>query len=187
MIADYRKKWCNNLPETNDKQHKAKDAFKPIAEKIKGLVKQIDLIYKLVMRTVDFAEKELDAKSSDSWDSRTVNKQKKELDEHRKDVVEQLRQANYFYRQVVWLQENFPEAKLRDVEGLVKLVSQKDIGKNDWSLTPGRYVGVAPPPPEDEDEIAERLNEIYVELVDLNKEAIDLSKTIQRNFEELGI
>lgn len=187
MIADYCKKWCKNLPETNDKQHKAKDAFTPIAEKIKGLVKQIDLIYKLAMRTVDFAERELDTRSNDVWDSRAASKQKKELDEQRKDAVEQLRKANYFYRQAVWLQENFPEAKLREVEGLVKLVNRKEIENNDWSLAPGRYVGVAPPPPEDEDKITERLNEIHVEMADLNKEAIDLSKTIQRNFEALGI
>jgi type I restriction enzyme M protein len=187
LINDYRNKWCKNLPETNDKQHKAKDAFSPIAEKIKGLIKQIDLIYKLALRTVDFAEKELDTKSNSVWDSRAVNKQKKELDEQRKDAVEQLRQANYFYRQVVWLQDNFPEAKLRNVEGLVRLVSQKEIEKNDWSLTPGRYVGVAPPPPEDEDEISERLNEIHIELADLNKEATELAQVIERNFQELGL
>lgn len=187
LINDYQKKWCQSLPETNNKQHKAKYAFTPIAEKIKGLIKQIDFIYKLAMRTVGFAEKELDVKSNDSWDSRAVNKQKKELDEHRKDVVEQLCQANYFYRQIVWLQDNFPEAKLQDIEGLVKLVDQKEIEKNDWSLTPGRYVGVAPPPPEEEDEIAGRLQEIHVELTDLNNEASDLARVIQQNFGELGL
>ena len=29
--------------------------------------------------------------------------------------------------------------------GLVKLVSREDIEAADWSLTPGRYVGAAPP------------------------------------------
>jgi type I restriction enzyme M protein len=114
-----------------------------------------------------------------------VNKNKKELDDFRKELVEQLRLANYSFRQIIWLQENFPKAELRDVEGLVKLVSRKEIEKNDWSLTPGRYVGVAPPPPEDEDEIAERLKEIHIELADLNKEATSLAKQIQKNFEEL--
>ena len=28
--------------------------------------------------------------------------------------------------------------------GLVKLVSRAEIEEHDWSLTPGRYVGVAP-------------------------------------------
>ena len=187
LVDAYQKRWGKDQPETNDQQHKAQKAFAPIAEKIKGLIKQVDLVYKLNIRTTDFIEKELDVKSISTWDSRTINKNKKELDDCRKDVVEQLRLANYFFRQIVWLQEHFPDAKLRDVEGLVKLVTQKEIEKNDWSLTPGRYVGVAPPPPEDEDEIAERLRDIHIELVDLNKEAEKFAKTIQRNFEELGI
>ena len=48
----------------------------------------------------------------------------------------------------------------------------------DWSLTPGRYVGVAPPE-EDED--------FDFELADLNKEATELAARIQENFEELGV
>jgi len=187
LIEEYQKKWCKDLPETNDKQHKAKNAFVPIAEKIKGLIKQVDLIYKLALRTLDYVNKVLDAKSISSWDTRIVSKLMKELDEQKKGVVTQLRQAIYFHRQLVWLHDNFPDAQLRDVEGLVKLVSQKDIEKNDWSLTPGRYVGVSPPPSDDEDEIAEKLSDIHIELSDLDKEAQELAKSIKKNFEELGI
>ncbi len=187
LVDTYQKKWGKDHPATNDNQHRAQKAFAPIAEKIKGLIKQVDLVYKLTIHATDFIEKDLDIKSIPSWDIRTINKNKKELDDCRKDVVEQLRLANYFFRQIIWLQEHFPDAKLRDVEGLVKLVSQNEIEKNDWSLTPGRYVGVAPPPPEDEDEIAERLRGIHIELADLNKEAKGLGDIIQANFEELGI
>ena len=59
--------------------------------------------------------------------------------------VETLRRARYFVLQADWLQERFPNAELRDVEGLVKLVNrERHRGTYDWSLTPGRYVGVAP-------------------------------------------
>jgi len=64
-------------------------------------------------------------------------------------TIAQLKQVRYFWRQAHWLTERFPEAKLRDVEGLGKLVDIAEIEANDWSLTPGRYVGVAP---EEEDE-----------------------------------
>jgi len=37
------------------------------------------------------------------------------------------------------------------VEGLVKLVDHAELADNDWSLTPGRYVGVAPEEDEDFD------------------------------------
>ncbi len=49
----------------------------------------------------------------------------------------------YFFKQSKWLQDRFPDAELCDIEGLVKLVDIKKIKENDWSLTPGRYVGIA--------------------------------------------
>ena len=91
----------------------------------------------------------------------------------------------YFWKQAHWLTERFPEAELRDVEGLVKLVDRPEIAANDWSLTPGRYVGVAPE--EEDEDFEEALREIHVELEDLNAEAMQLAATIKKNFEELGV
>ena len=86
-----------------------------------------------------------------------------------------------------WLQEHFPEARLRDVEGLVKLVGRTEIEAHDWSLTPGRYVGVAP---EEEDEgfdFEETLRSVHFDLQELNEEARKLAARIARNFEEMGV
>jgi|GEM_PF-2040798 len=171
----------------NKAQHKAREAFDPLAEKIKGLVKQIDLLYKLATRSAEIVEKELNGREAEEWNLREVNKQKKELDSFRKESVDQLKLVAYFHKQAHWLQIRFPDAKLADVEGLVKLVDRKEIAKNDWSLTPGRYVGVAPPEEDEDFDFEEALREIHVELADLNKEAEQLGKTIQQNFEELGI
>jgi type I restriction enzyme M protein len=111
----------------------------------------------------------------------------KQLDEVRKDAVEQLRQAVYFHRQVVWLQDRFPDAMLQAVPGLVKLVARKEIEAADWSLTPGRYVGVAPPEVDEDFDFEETLRDIHVELASLNEEAAELAKKIQENFAELGV
>jgi type I restriction enzyme M protein len=73
------------------------------------------------------------------------------------------------------------------VEGLVKLVSIEEIERNDWSLTPGRYVGVAPEEEDEDFDFEEALREIHVELADLNTEAQALAARIAKNFEELGI
>ena len=67
----------------------------------------------------------------------------KQVERWRTHALEQSKQVRYFYKQVLWLLERFPEAVLRDVDGLVKLVDLKAIEAADWSLTPGRYVGVA--------------------------------------------
>ena len=138
-------------------------------------------------RAVEIAEKELDAKNSEAWDNRVVNKLKKELDPLRHEAVEQLKQAVYFHRQVHWLLTRFPEAKLADVEGLVKLVDRHDIEASDWSLTPGRYVGVALPELDEDFNFEEALRDIHIELAGLNEEAAELANTIQQNFEELGV
>ena len=93
----------------------------------------------------------------------------------------------YFWKQAAWLTERFPEARLRDVEGLVKVVPVGEIAGNDWSLTPGRYVGVSPEEVDEDFDFEEALREIHVEIEDLNAEAARLAADIKRNFEELGI
>jgi type I restriction enzyme M protein len=66
-------------------------------------------------------------------------------------------------------------------------VDRKDIEAADWSLTPGRYVGVAPAEVDEDFDFEQTLTDIHVELADLNQEAVALAKGIQRNFEELGV
>lgn len=83
-----------------------------------------------------------------------------------------------------WLEERFPDGRYRDVEGLVKAVSLDEIAANDWSLTPGRYVGVAETDSGDED-FAERFAALHEELCALNAEAAKLAKKIDANFKEL--
>ncbi len=83
-----------------------------------------------------------------------------------------------------WLEERFPDGKYRNVEGLVKAVTLEEIAANDWSLTPGRYVGVAETEDKDED-FAEKFASLHEELRKLNAEAATLAKKIDANFTEL--
>jgi len=61
-----------------------------------------------------------------------------------------------------------------------------EIEANDWSLTPGRYVGVAPEEEDEDFDFEEALRDIHVELEDLNAEAVQLAagQKILRLFEE---
>jgi type I restriction enzyme M protein len=111
----------------------------------------------------------------------------KELEAARKQTTEQLKHATYFHRQVAWLLDRFPDGKLVDVPGLVKLVNQGDIEAADWSLTPGRYVGVAPAEVDEDFDFEQTLKHIHIELADLNEEAVTLAAKIQENFEGLEI
>ncbi len=193
-LTGFAKRYGKALPEENVKQHAARQTFDPIAEAIRGLIKQVDLLYKLAARVADLsAEFSLSPGNGGegqgegaTYDRRAVGKLVKQLDDERKSAVEQLKHAVYFHRQVAWLLDRFPKAELQAVPGLVKLVDRAEIEGADLSLTPGRYVGVAPPEEDEDFDFEQTLRDIHTELADLNKEAVDLAATIQENFEELG-
>jgi type I restriction enzyme M protein len=64
-------------------------------------------------------------------------------------------------------------------------VTLTEIAQHESSLTPGRYVGVAPQEMDEDEDFEERLKEIHLELVSLNEEALELASKIHVNFEEL--
>lgn len=85
-----------------------------------------------------------------------------------------------------WLTSRFPEGKYVDVQGLCKVVNRAEIAENDYSLTPGRYVGVEDQTDHDFDYISE-MGSIKEELKELNAEANVLADQIQANLNELGL
>jgi type I restriction enzyme M protein len=187
-LSAFGRKYAKLLPDENDAQRAAREAFVPTAEAIRGLVKQVDLLHKLAARVSDQgAELAADEIISAAYDRRATAKLVRQLDEERKTALEQLKHAVYFHRQVAWLQEHFPKAELQAVPGLVRLVDRKEIEAADWSLTPGRYVGVAPPEEDEDFDFEQTIRDIHTELADLNWEAAELAMKIQENFEELGI
>lgn len=187
-LSGFGKKYCDDAPATNKAQHTARQAFDPLVEGARGLIKQIDLIYKLAARSAQLAHEIAGIEEAAEFhDRRALNKLIKQLDEARKSAVEQLKGATYLHRQVAWLQDRFPEATMRDVPGLCKVVTRAEIEAADWSLTPGRYVGAAPPEVDEDFDFEQTLRDIHIELGDLNREAFALAARIQENFEELGV
>ena len=176
----------NDGKRDNAALHAAREGLHAMAERCRELTKQIDLAAKLAGRSVDIAVKELEARESDLWANAEIGRARRALEKERKNAVEALRRARYFVRQADWLQERFPEAELRDVEGLVKLVDSSEIETHDWSLTPGRYVGVVPEEEDEDFDFEEALRSIHIDLKGLNEEAVALVARITRNFEELG-
>ena len=176
----------NNGDRNNAALHAAREGLQDMAQGCRDLTKQIDLAAKLAGRAIDIAVRELGARESDLWDNTDINKARKELEGARAGAVEALQRTRYFVRQADWLQERFPEAELRDVEGLVKRVDRSEIEAHDWSLTPGRYVGVAPEEEDVDFNFEEALGSIHVELEKLNEQATRLAARIAQNFEELA-
>ena len=75
------------------------------------------------------------------------------------------------------MEQNFPDGEYVDVPGLCKVERIADIEAQDWSLNPGRYVGVAEREA-DAFDFAERLGELNEELEVLNAEAHQLEERI---------
>ena len=164
---------------------KLTDNYRPLAESTGARATDADSLYRLALRLVATCEDECNAKSHDKWNSRDVTRSRKTVDQARDRAIAQLRLVEYHWRQAQWLTSRFPDAELRDVPGLVKVVDRTEIEANDWSLTPGRYVGVAPREDDDSDPFPEAMQAIHVELEELNAEAVHLATTIQRAFQVL--
>lgn len=100
-------------------------------------------------------------------------------------LFDALKQPGYFQRQVQWLQSKFPDASYADVEGVCKSTTRAIIEDNECSLTPGRYVGVAPLEDDPEFDYEERMTSIRDELSSLNEQAFSLAQMIDNDLAEI--
>lgn len=165
-----------------------------LVPQLKSASKALEARHKQWLKLLESAEKKLRARNSKSFDGKAAREAKRailaadpkknEAPTVRDAALDGLKQAVYFIHQVQWLHSRFPQALFDDVPGLCKAVTIEEIAANDWSLTPGRYVGVAAAAEEEED-FAERLREIHDELAELNEQAAALAERIASNFQEL--
>ena len=166
-----------------------------LAPQIKTMGKTLEARHKQWLKLLDAAEKQLRARQSKAFDGKAAREAKRALlaaDVKKREaltvrdaVLDALKQAAYNMGQVHWLHCRFPHGLFEDVPGLCKAVTIDEIAANDYSLTPGRYVGVAAAAAEDEDDFVEKLREIHDELAELNDKAVELAGRIAGNFEEL--
>ncbi|MGI6521359.1 MAG: type I restriction-modification system subunit M [Fermentimonas sp.] len=170
------------------------DVLESIAQLCKAIRKPQDKLIKQLLDVISTATKEYQLNKNKEWKELKLKEQLDRL----KTIQQQLsgnpdeeepgllHDTEYFYKQAYWLTSRFPKGIYTDVEGLCKVVSQAEIEAKDWSLSPGRYVGVEITTDDDID-YEERLKEIHIELDDMNEEAISLAKLISDNYAGLII
>lgn len=93
---------------------------------------------------------------------------------------------DYMTAQREWLVSRFPEGEYHDVTGLCRAASLADIQEQDYSLNPGRYVGVVIE--EDglsKEEFQNEMRQRNEELKRLNEEVSRLMKEINKDLEEV--
>jgi len=158
-----------DIEKANKSQRVLNDSVKPFFVALHELLKEVD-------KKVRHIEKE-------KGTGKDIKELKTELDELHKKVKD----TEYFFFHVSWLQERFPEAKYEDVTGLCKLASMDEIKEQEYSLNPGRYVGVViEEDGKTEEEFIEEMLSMNDELSRLNADANELEKVINKNIRQVA-
>lgn len=125
----------HSVEERNQAQHLLRAQFAPFFTGQHAAVKALDK----AIREMD--KRKAEAAKADGKRA-TANRQTKGVKAAVQALHDELKAAELYYQHVSWLQERFPKAAYEDVTGLCKLASREEIAEQDWSLNPGRYVGV---------------------------------------------
>ena len=79
----------------------------------------------------------------------------------------------------------FQEGTLEDVKGFCAVVSTEDIAKQDYILTPGRYVGIEDQE-DDGEPFEDKMKRLTSELSDMFAKSNDLQNEIRKNLASIG-
>lgn len=165
----------HSVDERNQAQHLLRAQFTPFFSGLHAAVKALDkAIREMDKRKAEAAK--LEGKRA------TANRQTKGVKAAVQALHDELKAAELYYQHVSWLQERFPQAAYEDVTGLCKLASREEIAEQDWSLNPGRYVGVViEEDGKTEEEFLAAIAEQHAELESLTAEAHALEGTLTKN------
>lgn len=194
------KKVIEDLPKQSSfAHHKAvQTQIETINATLKAALAALEARHKAWLKLLDLADKSLRARQWQGFSGDVVREAKKALlprdaKKREKPTVrdkgfEAFKRTAYFIAQGHWLTSRFPDGLFADVPGLCKAVTKQDIADNDYSLTPGRYVGVALGIQDDDDGevFIARMKEIHADLSDLNDIANVLAAKIQAAFAEIS-
>jgi len=125
-------------------------------------------------------------KKAKPTEEKELKRWEKQLEEAEKQYKALHDKQQYYLAQINWLNERFPNGVYEDVTGLCKAATLKEIEEQDYSLNPGRYVGVVIE--EDgltEEEFLAEMKERHVVLNGLNSKAKELEDLINQNLKSL--
>lgn len=169
----------HSVEDRNQAQHLLRAQFTPFFTGLHAAVKALDK----AIREMD--KRKAEAAKADGKRA-TANRQTKVVKAAVQALHDELKAAELYYQHVSWLQERFPHAAYEDVTGLCKLASVEEIAEQDWSLNPGRYVGVViEEDGKTEEEFAAEMLEAKDQLAELCDEANALATIVTANLEKL--
>jgi type I restriction enzyme M protein len=163
------------IETANRTQHELRAKFDPFFQQLHTGLKQLD---KVVRQHEKARAEEARQAGKRTPTDRNARRLKEALEELHKEV----RSAEAYYQHIHWLQERFPNAEYEDVTGLCKLATPEEVKEQDYSLNPGRYVGVViEEDGKTEEEFLSEITAMNEALSELQHSANDLSKIILAN------
>ena len=165
----------HSIETCNEAQHSLLARFSPFFEGLHAAVKALD-------KTIRDMDKRKAEAAKVEGKRATANRQTKAVKEAVQALHNELKAAELFYQHIAWLQKRFPSAMYEDVIGLCKLASLEEIKEQDYSLNPGRYVGVViEEDGKTEEEFLATIAEHQDELVTLTDAAHALETVLSKN------
>lgn len=169
-----------SVDKKNTAQHTLRAAFDPFFIALHEGLKTLD-------KTVRQHEKQLAEQAKLEGKRAATDRKTKALKTALVELHEEVKTAESYYKHIHWLQERFPKAQYEDVTGLCKLASPAEVKEQDYSLNPGRYVGVViEEDGKTEEEFVADLLAMNDELTQLNGEARDLESVIAHNMAQIA-
>lgn len=163
------------IDKKNTAQRLLREAFDPFFTALHDGLKKLDKI-------VRHHEKQQAETAKAEGKRGAPDRKVKSLKSALEALHDEVKSAESCYRHIHWLQERFPKAVYEDVTGLCKLASPTEVKEQDYSLNPGRYVGVViEEDGKTEEEFVSELLAMNEELVGLNEAARGLEAVIAHN------
>ena len=161
----------------NKAQYALRQRFTPFFTALHASLKQLDK----AIREMDKRKAEA-AKAAGKRGG--GNRQTKGVKDTVQALHDEVKAAESFYAHIEWLQQRFPAASYEDVMGLCKLATRAEIEEQDWSLNPGRYVGVViEEDGKTEEEFLDGVSEALEELISLSEAARCTEKVVVANMQ----
>lgn len=182
---------AEQIETVNRQQHELLKACEIFLHDYQHLKKELEKNYREFEKLHKLADDHLKTKDDKAW--RNLEKPKEirhlldQLNEYsnphkNNNYEDEEKSPVYLVKMAEWLQQRFPEAAYEDVTGLCKLARIAELEEQDYSLNPGRYVGVVIE--EDgltEEEFEEEIKSLNNLFTNLNSKAIDLERIINKN------
>jgi type I restriction enzyme M protein len=159
----------------NEAQHALRATYAPFFEHLHASLKALDKAIRDGDKRKAEAAKAAGKRGGGSRQSKAVK-------EALQALHDEVKLAESDFGHIEWLQQRFPKADYEDVTGLCKLATQAEIEEQDWSLNPGRYVGVViEEDGKTEDEFVAGLLDAHDDWQALTEQARDLEAVLSTN------